>query len=215
MLTSRVRRRHSRASMSCCIPPTGATTPFRAGRAGRSRAPNRSDALSARGIAGVPALEGRTEEPSGRPTSQHTRTPLFDGLERPRAPRAPRGRRREPRDERERLPGVQWPPPRSLAVDVTSAAGRPGGAEHPEPEIAAHGVDASRVPHPDGRGFDGTVWRLERRDQAAEPIGLLDDLDGDSCARQIVRGRKPGETSPDHRDGLHRAFEKTGRSGSK
>jgi hypothetical protein len=58
------------------------------------------------------------------------------------------------------------------------------------------------------------VWRLERRDQAAEPIGFLDDLDGDSCARQIVRGRKAGEASPDHRDGPHRAFEQIERSGS-
>jgi hypothetical protein len=58
------------------------------------------------------------------------------------------------------------------------------------------------------------MWRLERRDQAAEPIGLLDDLNRNSGARQIVRGRKPGESSPDHRDGPHRAVEKMGRSDS-
>ena len=159
----------------------------------------------ARRIAGVHTLEGWAQEPPGRPASQHPRAPFFDGLERPRAPRAPRGRRREPRGQREPLSGVQWPAPGSLAVDVPVAAGRPGGAQHRKPQIAAQLVDTGRFPQPDCRRFNGPVRRLERRDETAEPIGLLDDLDGDSRARQIVRGRKPGETSPDHRDGLHRS----------
>ena len=209
MLTSRVRRRHSRASMSCCIPPTGATTPLHARGEGHSGVPNRSDALRQAGSpAYLPWRAGPTSHRVARDPS--TRAPHCSTVSSGRGrPRAPHGRRRKPCDEGNRLPCAQRPPPGSLAVDVTSAAERPGEGKHPEPEIAAHGVDASRVPHRDCRGFDGTVWRLERRDQAAEPIGLLDDLHGDSCERQIVRRRKPGETSPDHRDGLHRAFDRT------
>jgi len=52
MLTWRVRRRHAIASISCCIPPAGATTPFFATRDACSRVPNRSEALS---DAGSPA----------------------------------------------------------------------------------------------------------------------------------------------------------------
>ena len=212
MLTSRARRRHARASMSCCIPPTGATTPS-VRRAGRSPCQTGATRSSTRDPpAYLPWRNGpRSHGVARRPS---TRAPHCSTVSSGRGRREPRAVAVANRATmRERLPGAQGPPPRSLAVDVTSAAGRPGGAQHREPEIAAHGIDAGRVPHPDGRGFDGTVWRLERRDQAAEPIGLLDDLDGDPCARQVVRGRKPGETSPDHRDGPHGTVETMGRSG--
>ena len=76
MLTSRVRRRHSRASMSCCIPPCGCHQALPC----RSRGPlpraKHERGAQARRIAGVYALEGWTEEPPGGPTSQHTRTPF-------------------------------------------------------------------------------------------------------------------------------------------
>jgi hypothetical protein len=84
-------------------------------------------------------------------------------------------------------------------------------AEHVEPEVAAHSVHPSKVPHADCRRFDGTVRSLEGGDEPAQTIGLLDDLDRDSGARQIVRGRKPGEPSADDRDGPHRIFERMGR----
>jgi len=112
---------------------------------------------------------------------------------------------RESRREREPLARVQWPAPGSLAIDVPVTARRPVGTQHRKPQIAAQCVDTGRVLQPDRRRFNGPVRRLERRDETAEAIRLLDDLDRDARVRQVVRGREPGETSPDHRDGLHRA----------
>ena len=148
-------------------------------------------------------MQERTKQPRSGATTQDARTPLLDGFERPWAPRASRGRGREPRDKRERLSGSEWPSPRPLAVDIPCAAGRSVGTEHREPEIAAHLGDARGILHPYGGGFDGTMWRLQRRDQAAEAIGLLDDLDGHAGRRQVVRGREPGESTSDNRDGPH------------
>ena len=47
-----------------------------------------------------------------------------------------------------------------------------------------------------------------------EPILLLRDLDADPARESIVRRRKSGESSADHRDGSQRDFERMGRSGS-
>src|SRR4029079_5390156 len=64
--------------------------------------------------------------------------------------------------------------------------------------------------HPDCRGFDGTVGCLDRRDEAAESISLLVDLNRESHKRQVVRRRKPRETAADYRHGFHGMSEMAG-----
>ena len=89
MLTCRVRRRHAIASISCCMPPAGATTPFLATRDARSRVPNRSDALS---DAGSPAYRPCRNGPSSHGVARrpNTRAPHSSTVSSGRGRRAPR-----------------------------------------------------------------------------------------------------------------------------
>ena len=90
---------------------------------GRARAPNTQRRAQARRVAGVHALERRTEEPPGRPDVPSHAHPIASTVSSGRGRRdAPCGRRREARGEREPLARVQRQPPGSVAVDVPSAA---------------------------------------------------------------------------------------------
>ena len=89
MVTSRVRSRHASASISCCMPPRGATTPFRARRVDGSPGPNRSDALR---DAGSPAYRPWTNGPRSHGVAWRPRTRV------PHSSTVSSGRgRREPR----------------------------------------------------------------------------------------------------------------------